>query len=54
MIVRSVRFQERELTVVVGRQSAEEGFSEIFIPGKLLDKQKHSLHNSYKKTNQIS
>ena len=42
MIVRLVRFQERELTVVVGRRSAEEDFSKIFKSGKLLGKQKFS------------
>ena len=32
MIVRLVRFQERELTVVVGRRSAEEDSSEVSEP----------------------
>ena len=40
MIVRLVRFQERELTVVVVRRSAEEDSSEISEPVKLLGKQK--------------
>ena len=42
MIVRLARFQERELTVVVVRRSAEEDFSEISKPEKLLGQQKFS------------
>ena len=52
MIVRLVRFQERELTAVVGRRSAEEDSSKTFKPGKLIGKQKFS--RTLKDYNQIS
>ena len=54
MIVRLDRFQERELTAVVGRQSAEEDSSKIFKPGKLIGQQKFSRPLRKERNNQKS